>query len=390
MNIPSSTIATPRCWDSGKPLQRPYSAWLLRNSGFFPSKWVLPVLEFLWNDPEVLPRDPALAEPAELPRQRFFSRRGHLVMRSGWKPDSTWIEFDCGAYFSKHQHLSQNHFSIITAAIWLSTAERTTPIPRAHITSTITGGRWPTIPSWYMTRARNFSGPTMLWMPPMTAASAWIRRVSGTPCAAWTIGSTPAIFGTWAACGCGLSARLVSLRAGGRDERTPRPNSSASRASYSIFRPQMFCWCSTGWSAPIPIFERYGCCMASTSPSSAARGRPVRMARRILQRRMNSDSVTAEGELQVHCLLPEKRSVTKRGGPGNEFWTPGNERGGEWGSGENWPLEPAEGGPLPDDPRLRRCGRNSGATILKARALNRKNVVPGAWRVEVSPASAGG
>ena len=33
-------------------------------------------------------------------------------MRSGWKPDSTWIEFDCGAYFSKHQHLSQNHFSI--------------------------------------------------------------------------------------------------------------------------------------------------------------------------------------------------------------------------------------------------------------------------------------
>jgi len=24
----------------------------------------------------------------------------------------TWIEFDCGPYFSKHQHLSQNHFSI--------------------------------------------------------------------------------------------------------------------------------------------------------------------------------------------------------------------------------------------------------------------------------------
>ncbi|MEQ1473231.1 MAG: heparinase II/III family protein, partial [Candidatus Acidiferrum sp.] len=90
----------------------PYSAWLLRKSGFLPGKWVLPVLEFLWNDPEVLPRDPALSEAAELPRQRFFSGVGHLVMRNGWKPDSTWIEFDCGPYFSKHQHLSQNHFSI--------------------------------------------------------------------------------------------------------------------------------------------------------------------------------------------------------------------------------------------------------------------------------------
>lgn len=54
----------------------PYSAWLLRNSGFFPVKWVLPVLEFLWNDSEVLPRDPALAEPAELPGKDFFQGSG--------------------------------------------------------------------------------------------------------------------------------------------------------------------------------------------------------------------------------------------------------------------------------------------------------------------------
>ena len=35
----------------------PYSAWLLRKSGFFAKQWVLPVLEFLWDDPEVTPRD---------------------------------------------------------------------------------------------------------------------------------------------------------------------------------------------------------------------------------------------------------------------------------------------------------------------------------------------
>ncbi len=39
----------------------PYSAWLLRKSGFFGKDWVLPVLEFLWDDPEVVPRDPALS-----------------------------------------------------------------------------------------------------------------------------------------------------------------------------------------------------------------------------------------------------------------------------------------------------------------------------------------
>ena len=33
-------------------------------------------------------------------------------MRDGWKPDSTWIEFDCGPYLAKHQHLDQNQITI--------------------------------------------------------------------------------------------------------------------------------------------------------------------------------------------------------------------------------------------------------------------------------------
>jgi len=90
----------------------PYSAWLLRNSGFFAKQWTLPVLEFLWNDPEVTPSDPALASENDLPRQRYFPGVGHLVIRDGWMKDSTWIEFDCGAYLAKHQHLDQNQINI--------------------------------------------------------------------------------------------------------------------------------------------------------------------------------------------------------------------------------------------------------------------------------------
>ena len=61
-----------------------------------------------------------------------------------------------------------------------------------------------------------------------------------------------------------------------------------------------------------------------------------------------------EGRLRVHSLLPRDREVVKRGGPGWEFWTPGDEFGGSWGTGKNWPLHPPEGGPLPSDPYLRK------------------------------------
>src|SRR5438445_444000 len=49
---------------------------------------------------------------AELRRQHLFSGVGDLVMRDGWGPDSTWIEFTAGPYLAKHQHLDQNQFTI--------------------------------------------------------------------------------------------------------------------------------------------------------------------------------------------------------------------------------------------------------------------------------------
>ena len=91
----------------------------------------------------------------------------------------------------------------------------------------------------------------------------------------------------------------------------------------------------------------------------------------------------------MHALLPLEREVIVRGGPGFEFWTPGDERGGAWGSGQNWPLDPPQGGPLPTDPYLNRMWRTFwGQDFGRLSPSNRRAVVPGAWRMEVTPAVA--
>ena len=90
----------------------PFAAWVLTQRAWLPREWDIPVLEFLWSDPTVAPRDPAATTEAELPRNRLFPGVGHLVMRNGFGPDATWIEFACGPYFAKHDHLDTNHFVI--------------------------------------------------------------------------------------------------------------------------------------------------------------------------------------------------------------------------------------------------------------------------------------
>jgi heparin/heparan-sulfate lyase len=96
-----------------------------------------------------------------------------------------------------------------------------------------------------------------------------------------------------------------------------------------------------------------------------------------------------QGRLRVHTLLPSERDVIVRGGPGFEFWTPGDDAGGAWGTGKNWPLDPAEGGPLPADPYLNRMWRTFwGQDFGRLSPSNRRAVVPGAWRMEVAPAAA--
>jgi hypothetical protein len=93
------------------------------------------------------------------------------------------------------------------------------------------------------------------------------------------------------------------------------------------------------------------------------------------------------GRLRVHSLLPREREVIVRGGPGFEFWTPGDDRGGAWGSGQSWPLDPPEGGPLPGDPYLLKMWKTFWDGIDRLSPSNRRAVVPGGWRMEVSPAT---
>jgi len=93
------------------------------------------------------------------------------------------------------------------------------------------------------------------------------------------------------------------------------------------------------------------------------------------------------GRLLVHPLLPHEREVVKRGGPGWEFWAPGDEYGGAWGTGKNWPIEEAQGGPLPSDPYLNKMWHTFwGDDLKRIMPSNMLHVVPGAWRVEISPA----
>ena len=94
-----------------------------------------------------------------------------------------------------------------------------------------------------------------------------------------------------------------------------------------------------------------------------------------------------KGELLVHSLLPVERMITRRGGPGNEFYTPGDDHGGPWGSGENWPLVRRKGAHfhLTELIHMWKTFWETDFKLSEISPSNRKNVVPGAWRIEVSP-----
>lgn len=364
-----------------------YSAWLLRKSGFVGRNWVLPVLEFLWNDPEVAPRDPALASERELPRQRYFPGVGQLVIRDGWKPDSAWIEFDCGPYFAKHQHLDQNQFTIyhngylaidsgadyteIESPHYLNYYRRTVahnslliydPSERFfwaenRLPAANDGGqRMDSVRYWNTVKNREDWNRTQeLWnlgaMRPIDYEPAQYHYAMGDATNAYSSHKlrrfTREIVYAPSHSVLFVFDRVVSTNA--------------------AFRKA---WLLHGVNEPIVAGEgRKGAQGATDFPNARTF-------------RFNDGA----GELLAHSLLPRERIITRRGGAGYEFFTPGDERGGAWGSGENWPLEPPEGGPLPDDPRLRHMWKVFYGEDLSALwKSNRKNVVPGAWRIEVSP-----
>ncbi len=365
----------------------PHCAWLLRKSGFFTDKWVIPALEFLWNDPEVTPRDPALANESEMPRQRYFPGVGHLVMRTGWKRDSTWIEFDCGPYLAKHQHLDQNQFTIYHngyLAIDSGADYTETESPHylnyyrrtvAHNSMLVYDPGERFFWSDNIVPAANDGGQRMdsaRYWNTIRNAKDWERTRD-----LWDLGTMRAM-----------------------DYVPGRYHYALGDATNAYSRSKLRCF--TRELVYIPgndvlfVFDR----VVSTKPGfhKAWLLHGV-TAPAVDQDRQNQPGATdfpnantfrfgnGNGELLVHSLLPKERVVTRRGGTGYEFYCPGNENSGTWDSGENWPMEPAEGGPLPTEPRLLHMWKAFwGQDLTKMERSNHKNVVPGSWRIEVSPA----
>jgi len=365
----------------------PYAAWLVRRSGFFSKDWVLPVLEFLWDDPEVTPRNPALSSESELSRQRYFAGVGHLVMRNGWSPESTWIEFDCGPYLAKHQHLDQNQFTIYHRGYLAIDSG-------ADYTETES-------PHYLNYYRRTVAHNSMLVYDPaekffwsdniVPACNDGGQRMNSSRY--WnTIRSRDDFERTRDLWDLG-SVRVIDFVPGRYHYALGDASNAYSRDKVSSFTRELV-------YVPEPnllfVFDR----VVSKNPSF----RKAWLLHGVNQPAVDQDSggapgakdfpqgktfrfTDAAGELFVHSLLPKERVLTRRGGAGDEFYTPGNDAGGAWGTGENWPLEAAGGSPLPEDPKLRRMWKLFwGEDLERISSSNRKNVVPGSWRVEVSPA----
>lgn len=65
------------------------------------------VTDFLWREP----LDPP-AELAAFPLGHLASGIGRVYARGDWTDDATWFRFECGDFFSNHQHLEVGNFEI--------------------------------------------------------------------------------------------------------------------------------------------------------------------------------------------------------------------------------------------------------------------------------------
>jgi hypothetical protein len=371
----------------------PFAAWIQQKSGWLPAEWDIPVLRFLWSDATVAPRDPASTTDGELPRSRLFPGVGHLVMRSGWGKDATWIEFACGPYFAKHDHLDTNHFVIYHEghlAIDAGADYTDTESPHylnqyrrtvAHNTMLVyqPGERffwgenlWP---------AANDGGQRMdssrFWNS-VRSLEDWERTRD-----LWDRGRIEAF----------EDAPGRSVYARGDGTRAYQPSKVERFVRELLWRPASnVLFVRDRVTSREGSYKKAWLLHGVAEPKVAPGGAPPTAIGQGGTSHGDAALVTFEdggGRLRVHAILPRERDVVVRGGPGFEFWTPGDERGGAWGSGKNWPLDPPEGGPLPSDPRLKKMWLTFwGEDMERLSPSNRRAVVPGAWRLEVSPKEA--
>jgi len=369
----------------------PFAAWILRQSGW-PSRpdYRIAITQFLWDDPDVTPRNPAGTNDAEISRHYLFRGIGHLIMRDGFGPDSTWIQFNSGPYLAKHDHLDQNHFVIYHKG-YLATESG------ADYTDTES-------PHYLNYYRRTIAHNSMLVFKPgekfFWAENLWPAANDGgqrmDSSRYWNTVRSREDFD-----------RTRDLWDTGRMEVTDyQPGvyhyarGNATRA-YQPSKMEHFTRevAYTPDNNVLVVFDR----VRTTDPGykkvwllhgvnaprflDGGQGTDVGNGGTAYR---NANVFTYEdggGLLRVHSLLPAERDVVKRGGPGFEFWTPGDEFGGGWGTGKNWPLDPPAGGPLTTDPYLRKMWKTFwGEDFDKLLPSNTRAVVPAAWRVEVSPA----
>lgn len=368
----------------------PYAAWMLRESGWASTKdWYIGILKFLWDDPHVNPRDPAVAGEVELPHQHFFKGVGDLVMRNGWGPNSTWIEFTAGPYLAKHQHLDQNAFTIFHRGYLAIDSA-------ADYTETES-------PNYLNYYRRTIAHNTMLVYkqgePFFWAENLWPAANDG--------GQRMD------------SSRYWNTIRSVQDWEQTRDLWDLARMKATDYVPNVFQYAKGDAthaysSSKLDLFTRELVYLPhidsliifdhvrSTDPSykkvwllhgvnepQVESSRPGQEIGHGGTSYPNASTFTfedGEGQLLDHVLLPQEHEVIKRGGPGWEFWTPGDEFGGAWGTGKNWPIEEAEGGPLPQDPYLNKMWKTFwGQDLTHISRSNMKHVIPGAWRVELSP-----
>ena len=394
----SSRTSTPwTTWCSGYAVHRfkdPYAAWILRESGWLPAKWRIPVLEFLWSDDTVVAarsRDHhrrRAAARAALPRGR--PPRPARRLGAGLDLDRVLLRALLRqARPPRHEPLRRS----TTRATSRSTPAPTTPTPRARTTSTTTGAPSPTTRCSSTSRARRSSGARTCGRPPTTAASAWTRRASGTRCAASRTGGARATSGTAGA----MEAfdpvpGALHLRARRRHGRLPPEQGRALRARAASGCPGarvLFVLDRVRSTDPVLSQGLAAARRVGAEGRGRRRGRSRRRrAARSTARRASSRFEDGAGPAaRALACCPLEREVVVRGGPGCEFWTPGDEHGGAWGSGQNWPLDPARGrARCPTDPYLARCGRRSGArTSRGSRPRIAARWCPAAGAIEVSP-----
>ncbi len=367
-----------------------YAAWMLRESGWpAEKKWRVPITQFLWDDPNVTPRNPVDSTEAEISRHHYFRGIGHLIMRDGFGLESTWIEFNSGPYLAKHDHLDQNHFVIYHKG-YLATesgadyTDTESPHYLNYYRRTIAhnsmlvykqgekffwaenlwpaandgGQRMDSSRYWNTVRSReDFERTRDLWDTGHMEVTDYVPGVYHYARGDATHAYQPAKmerFTREVAYTPGNNVMVVFDRV-----RTTDPNYKKV-------------WLLHGVSEPgVPTI---------------APGRDVGHGGTAYTNARGFTYQDGQGRLRVHSLLPREREVVKRGGAGWEFWTPGDEFGGAWGTGKNWPLDPAAGGPLPTDPYLRKMWKTFwGEDFDKLLRSNTRAVVPAAWRVEVSP-----